>query len=145
MYFLLPIIAYWRPVIVRILKRLSLNADLCIHCYWLSRLRQASHRKNDSKFSTKTKTMTFQNLNMPPPSIHIYVQYISHLFFSAKRLANSATSTDKVTTTQDMTTTNPSTVWVHYLVGYFFLKLSGLFLSWYKTMHCTIILCIKWL
>ena len=24
---------------------LSLNADLCIHFYWLSRLRQASHRK----------------------------------------------------------------------------------------------------
>ena len=28
---------------------LSLNADLCIHFYWPSRLRQASHRKNDSK------------------------------------------------------------------------------------------------
>ena len=24
---------------------LSLNANLCIHFYWLSRLRQASHRK----------------------------------------------------------------------------------------------------
>ena len=24
-------------------------------------------QKNDSKFSAKTKTMTFQNLNMPPP------------------------------------------------------------------------------
>ena len=25
--------------------------------------------KNDSKFSTKTKTMTFQNLKMPPPLV----------------------------------------------------------------------------
>ena len=29
-------------------------------------------QKNDSKFSTKTKAMTFQNLNMPPPSFIIY-------------------------------------------------------------------------
>ena len=27
------------------MKRLSLSADLCIHSYWLSRLREASHRK----------------------------------------------------------------------------------------------------
>ena len=33
---------------------LSLNADLCIHFYWLSKKSQ----KNYSKFSTKTKTMT---------------------------------------------------------------------------------------
>ena len=32
-------------VFVKILKRLSPNADLCIHSYWLSPLRQASHRK----------------------------------------------------------------------------------------------------
>ena len=38
-----------RTVFVKILKRLSLSlslsADLCIHSYWLSQLKQASHRK----------------------------------------------------------------------------------------------------
>ena len=34
-----------RTVFVKILKRLSLSADLCIHSYWLSRLRQASQGK----------------------------------------------------------------------------------------------------
>ena len=56
---------YLRAVFVKILKRLSLSltADLCIH----SKLTEAiKSKKNDSKFSTKTKTKTFQNLNMPP-------------------------------------------------------------------------------
>ena len=39
---------FWVPertVFVKILRRLSLSADLCIHSYLLSQLRQASHRK----------------------------------------------------------------------------------------------------
>ena len=53
------------------MKRLcfSLSADLCIYSYWLSRLRQASHRKMIQSSALRLKTMTFQNLNMPPPLV----------------------------------------------------------------------------
>ena len=48
---------------------LGLNADLCIrptlHPFLLTKPTEArKSQKNDSKFSTKTKTKTFQNLNM---------------------------------------------------------------------------------
>ena len=39
-----------------------------MHPFLLTKPTEASKsQKNDSKFSTKTKTMTFQNLNIPPP------------------------------------------------------------------------------
>ena len=45
-----------------------------MHPFLLTNPTEASKsQKNDSKFSTKTMPMTFQNLNMPPPSGHIQV------------------------------------------------------------------------
>ena len=43
-----------------------------MHPFLLTKLTEASKsQKNDSKFSTTTKTMTFQNLNMPPPLVSL--------------------------------------------------------------------------
>ena len=56
---------YLRTVFVKILTRLSLSADHCIHSYWLSRLRQASHRKKIQSSALRLKLwlgMPFQNL-----------------------------------------------------------------------------------
>ena len=42
-----------------------------MHPFLLTKLTEASKsQKIDSKFSTKTKTKTFQNLNMPPPLVY---------------------------------------------------------------------------
>ena len=52
----------WRTFFVKILKRLSLSADLCIHFYWLSRLRQASHRKIIQKSALRLRLRRFKIL-----------------------------------------------------------------------------------
>ena len=50
---------------VKILKRLSLNADLCIHSYWLSRLRQASHRKMIQSSALRIRLWRFKIWTCP--------------------------------------------------------------------------------
>ena len=62
-----------------ILKRLSLSlsADLC------KPTEASKSQKNDSKFSTKTKTKTFKNLNMPPPlMLSTFLSIISSKLFT---------------------------------------------------------------
>ena len=56
-----------RTVFVKILKRLSLslNADLCIHSYWLSRLRQAGHRKMIQSSALRLRIWRFKILTCP--------------------------------------------------------------------------------
>ena len=54
-----------RTVFVKILKRLSLSADLCIHSYWLSRLRQASHRKMIQSSALRLRLWRFKILTCP--------------------------------------------------------------------------------
>ena len=52
----------WRTFFVKILKRLS--ADLCIHLYWLSRLRHESHRKITKNSALRLRLRRLGNLNM---------------------------------------------------------------------------------
>ena len=44
---------------------LSLNANLCIHFYWLSRLRQASHRKIIQSSALRQRLWRFKILTCP--------------------------------------------------------------------------------
>ena len=57
----------WRTVFVKILKRLSLSlsAYLCIHFYWLSWLRQASHRKLIQNSALRLRLRRFKILTCP--------------------------------------------------------------------------------
>ena len=47
------------------MKRLSLSADLCIHSYWLSWLRQASHRKMIRSLTLRLRLWRFKILTCP--------------------------------------------------------------------------------
>ena len=60
-------VQHWRRGHVKILKRLSLslNADLCIHSYWLSRLRQASQRKMIQSSALRLRLIRFKILTCP--------------------------------------------------------------------------------
>ena len=54
-----------RTVFVKVLKRRSLSADLCIHSYWLNRLRQASHRKMIQSSALRLRLWCFKILTSP--------------------------------------------------------------------------------
>ena len=54
-----------RTVFVKILKHLSLNAYLCIHFYWLSWLRQASHIKLIQNSALRLRLRRFKILTCP--------------------------------------------------------------------------------
>ena len=64
-----------RTVFVKILKHLSLSlsADLCIHSYWLSRLRQASHRKMNQNSALRLRLWQFKNLTCPILQSHWFI------------------------------------------------------------------------
>ena len=84
-----------RTVFVKILKplSLSLSADLCIHSYWLSQLKQASHRKMiqsstlrlwRSKILTCPLPHTSQLLSKMQPKCHALVLCHAALGFLAR-------------------------------------------------------------
>ena len=69
------------------MKHLSLSADLCIHSYWLSQLRQASHRKMiQSSALWRFKILTCPLLKTSKNNTEniCYVQGVSHwnVFFN---------------------------------------------------------------